>query len=83
VVFITLISGDFQEVLPALLPFYHIYGLLSLAIASLYQGSKVVTLPKFEPRHFISTIAKYRVNTTDVFKQLLMWWNYEIVRCHL
>jgi non-ribosomal peptide synthetase component E (peptide arylation enzyme) len=81
--FVTLISGDFQEVIPALLPFYHIYGLLSLAIGSLHQGSKVVTVPKFEPAHFISTVAEYKVNTTAVFKQLFMWWNYEIVRRHL
>lgn len=53
-------TSDFQEVIPALLPFYHIYGLLSLAIGSLHQGSKVVTVPKFEPAHFISTVAEYK-----------------------
>jgi Acyl-CoA synthetases (AMP-forming)/AMP-acid ligases II len=69
----TLISGDFQEVIPALLPFYHIYGLLSLAIASLHQGSKIVTIPKFDPVHFISTVANHKVNTTALSKHLLMW----------
>jgi len=78
----TLISGDFQEVLLAVLPFYHIYGLLSLAIASLHQGSKVVTIPKFDPALFLSAIAKYKVNTTAVSKHL-MWWNYDTERCHL
>jgi acyl-CoA synthetase (AMP-forming)/AMP-acid ligase II len=78
-----LISGDFQEVIPAVLPFYHIYGLLSLAIASLHHGSKVVTIPKFDPAHFLSTVAKYKVNTTAVSKHLLMWWNYDTVRCNL
>jgi non-ribosomal peptide synthetase component E (peptide arylation enzyme) len=79
----TFISGGFQEVIPGLLPFYHIYGLLSLAIASLHQGSKVVTIPKFDPAHFISTVAKHKVNTTAVSKHLVMWWNYDTERCHL
>jgi acyl-CoA synthetase (AMP-forming)/AMP-acid ligase II len=68
----TLISGDFQEVIPALLPFYHIYGLLSLAIASLHMGSKVVTIPKFDPALFMSTVVKHKVNTTAVSKHLFM-----------
>ena len=79
----TLISGDFQEVIPALLPFYHIYGLLSLAIAALHQGSKVVTIPKFDPAHYMSTVVKYKVNTTAVSKHLFMWWNYNTKTCHL
>jgi acyl-CoA synthetase (AMP-forming)/AMP-acid ligase II len=69
--FIILVSDDFREIVPALLPFYHIYGLLSLAIASLYLGGKVVTVPKFEPAQFISTIVKHKVRTTAVFIPLL------------
>jgi acyl-CoA synthetase (AMP-forming)/AMP-acid ligase II len=69
--FNSFVSGEFQEVVPAVLPFYHIYGLLSVAIASLYFGAKIVTVPKFEPVHFISTIVKYKVNTTNVLKYLL------------
>ncbi|PNF38008.1 putative 4-coumarate--CoA ligase 3 [Cryptotermes secundus] len=53
-------TDDFREIVPALLPFYHIYGLLSLAIASLYCGAKVVTVPTFEPAQFISTVVKYK-----------------------
>jgi acyl-CoA synthetase (AMP-forming)/AMP-acid ligase II len=62
-----LVPDDFREIVPALLPFYHIYGLITLAIASLYLGGKVVTVPKFEPAQFISTIVKHKVNTTAVF----------------
>jgi acyl-CoA synthetase (AMP-forming)/AMP-acid ligase II len=65
-----LVSGDHQHVFPALLPLYHIYGLLSLAIASLYFGQKVITVPKFEPVHFISTIVKHKVNITTAFESL-------------
>jgi acyl-CoA synthetase (AMP-forming)/AMP-acid ligase II len=70
--FIILVSDDFREVVPALLPFYHIYGLLSLAIASLHLGSKVITVPKFEPEHFISTVVKNKVSNTAVFMPFLI-----------
>jgi acyl-CoA synthetase (AMP-forming)/AMP-acid ligase II len=69
--FTTLVSDDFQEVIPAILPFYHIYGLLSLAIGALYYGQKVVTVPKFEPMLFMSNIVKYKVNITTAFKSLM------------
>jgi hypothetical protein len=79
---IILVLEDFREIVPALLPFYHIYGLLSLAIASLYYGGKVVTVPKFEPAQFISTITKYKVNTTPVFILLLIWLDLKLERKH-
>jgi acyl-CoA synthetase (AMP-forming)/AMP-acid ligase II len=66
-------SSDFQEVLLAVLPFYHIYGLLSLAIASLHQGSKVVTIPKFDPALFLSAIAKYKVTTLYLVPPLIQF----------
>jgi acyl-CoA synthetase (AMP-forming)/AMP-acid ligase II len=67
-----LVPDDFREIVPALLPFYHIYGLITLAIASLYLGGKGVTVPMFEPAHFISTIVKHKVNITAVFILFLM-----------
>lgn len=74
--FTTLVSDGCQEVLPALLPFYHIYGLLSLAIGSLYYGQKIITIPKFEPVHFLSSIAKNKVNIKAALKSH-MWWDYK------
>ncbi|KDR16255.1 probable 4-coumarate--CoA ligase 3 isoform X2 [Zootermopsis nevadensis] len=64
-------SHGCQEVLPALLPFYHIYGLLSLAIGSLYYGQKIITIPKFEPVHFLSSIAKNKATTLYLVPPLI------------
>lgn len=66
-------TNDFREIVPALLPFYHIYGLLTLAIASLYLGAKVVTLPKFEPAHFISTVVKYKATALYLVPPLIQF----------
>ncbi|KAJ9590143.1 hypothetical protein L9F63_016728, partial [Diploptera punctata] len=66
-------SGDFQEVVPALLPFYHIYGMVALAIASLHFGSKIVTVPKFEPVHFITTIVKQKATLLYLVPPLIQF----------
>jgi len=66
-------TSDFQEVIPALLPFYHIYGLLSLAVASLHQGSKIVTIPKFDPAHFISTVAEHKATALYLVPPLIQF----------
>uniref|UniRef100_A0A1B6EFD6 AMP-dependent synthetase/ligase domain-containing protein n=1 Tax=Clastoptera arizonana TaxID=38151 RepID=A0A1B6EFD6_9HEMI len=49
-------AGQHQEVLPAIIPFYHIYGLTLLMTQSLIFGSKIVTLPKFEPKLLLDTL---------------------------
>lgn len=78
-------SSDFQEVLLAVLPFYHIYGLLSLAIASLHQGSKVVTIPKFDPALFLSSISKHKVTALYLVPPLIQFIgsNPEVKRSQL
>lgn len=42
-------TNDFQEVLPSVLPFFHIYGLVVSLVSKLALGCKIVSLPKFEP----------------------------------
>lgn len=66
-------SGDFQDVIPALLPLYHIYGLVAICISSLHLGSKIVTVPKFEPVHFITTIAKQKASVLYVVPPLIQF----------
>lgn len=43
-----------------LVPFYHIYGMMLLHL-SIYQGKAIVTLPRFQPETFLSTLSNYRV----------------------
>lgn len=42
-------TNDFQDVLPSVLPFFHIYGMVVSLVSKLALGCKVVSLPKFEP----------------------------------
>ena len=45
--------GNFQDVLIAILPMYHIYGLGVTMNCSLWTGAKQVTLPRFDSATFI------------------------------
>ncbi|CAH1401314.1 unnamed protein product [Nezara viridula] len=49
-----------QDVIPAVLPFFHIYGSTCVMMRCLRLGAKLVTLPKFDPLPFLQILAKNR-----------------------
>ncbi|KYN09238.1 PREDICTED: 4-coumarate--CoA ligase 1-like [Trachymyrmex cornetzi] len=51
----------FQEVIPAVLPFFHIYGMNALILPRLSFGAKIITIPKFVPETFIDVLEKNKV----------------------
>lgn len=52
-------DDDHQDIIPLFLPIFHNYA-LEMTLCSLYNGSKIVTLPKFEERTFLSTFKKHK-----------------------
>jgi len=46
---------------PAVLPFFHIYGISILILGKLAHGCKIVTLPKFEPKSFFELLDQHQV----------------------
>ena len=56
-----------------LLPFYHIYGMDVIMLSSLHAGSKLITLSKFSPDIFLSTIQKYKINLTHLVPPLIQF----------
>ena len=55
------------------LPFFHVYGMVVILLSSLYAGTKLVTLPKFEPETFLSVIEKYQIDFTHVVPPLVIF----------
>lgn len=55
--------------MPAILPFYHIYGLVMVLIRGLTKGCKVVSLHKLESEVFLSVLKEHKV--TNRATQLL------------
>uniref|UniRef100_A0A1B6D9Q1 AMP-dependent synthetase/ligase domain-containing protein n=1 Tax=Clastoptera arizonana TaxID=38151 RepID=A0A1B6D9Q1_9HEMI len=52
-------TEDHQDVIPLVLPLYHMYG-LSIMNKSFCRGSKIVTLPKFDPKSFLNTLKSHK-----------------------
>ncbi|XP_057661159.1 uncharacterized protein LOC130896841 [Diorhabda carinulata] len=48
-------SGDFQDAIPAVLPMYHIYGLMTNFVF-LHQGSRSIAMEKFTPESYINVL---------------------------
>jgi 4-coumarate--CoA ligase len=52
--------GNYQDVLPCVLPFFHIYGLTCTLLSKLAHGCQLVTLNKFQPEPFMNVLEKYQ-----------------------
>lgn len=50
------------DIVPAVLPFYHIYGATTLMGSALKQGATIITLPKFEPAQFLQTVVGHKAS---------------------
>ncbi|XP_044749008.1 4-coumarate--CoA ligase 1-like [Coccinella septempunctata] len=66
-------TNDHQDVIPVILPQFHIYGLLVSMILSTSRGCKHVSIPKFEPKLFIEVLAKYRPHVLFVAPPLVIF----------
>ncbi|CAH1791186.1 unnamed protein product [Owenia fusiformis] len=44
----------------AVLPFFHIYGQILILAGGLCDGATVVTMPRFDPKQYLSAIQKYK-----------------------
>ncbi|XP_065196707.1 uncharacterized protein LOC135828193 [Sycon ciliatum] len=62
-----------NESILCVLPFFHIYGMVVLLLAGLYQRTRLVTMPKFEPERYLSTIQKEKITQLFVAPPLAVF----------
>ena len=53
---------DYQDALPCVLPFFHIYGLTMTMYAKLSHGCKLVALPSFTPDTYLNVLEKHNAS---------------------
>jgi len=56
----------------AVLPFFHIYGLVSLMNIPLYFGDTVVTMRRFDLREFLRVIQDYRITRANLVPPIVL-----------
>lgn len=68
-------TNDFQEVLACVLPFFHIYGFTFVLLSKLSLGCKLITLPRFDPETYISTLAVHKASYLPMVPPILLCLN--------
>lgn len=66
-------TDTFQDVLPCVLPFFHIYGLTVTMISKLQQGTKLVTLPAFRPDTFLNSLTEHKGSVLHLVPPIIMF----------
>ncbi|XP_011183129.1 uncharacterized protein LOC105212683 [Zeugodacus cucurbitae] len=62
-----------QEVLPAVLPFFHIYGLNIVMLSKLSVGAKLVTLPQFRPDDLVKALSEHKSTMVNVVPPMALF----------
>ncbi|XP_045606794.2 uncharacterized protein [Procambarus clarkii] len=60
-----------QEAFLCLMPFFHVYGIVVLTICGLYEGAKLLTLPKFDSNTYIDLIYQHQIQTLHLVPPIL------------
>lgn len=68
-------TENYQEVMPCIIPFFHIYGLTYLLMSKLSLGFKLVTLPRFEPSSYLNAIAEHKATFLTVVPPIFHFLN--------
>jgi acyl-CoA synthetase (AMP-forming)/AMP-acid ligase II len=63
--------NDAERVI-AVLPFFHIYGLVSIMNGPLHRGSTVVTMPRFDLAEFLGVIQDFRITRAFVVPGIVL-----------
>jgi len=62
----------FGDTILGLLPFFHIYGMVTVLLGGLYLGARIVTVPKFEKDAFLRALAAHRVTHLHVAPPIVL-----------
>lgn len=71
--FFTAATSSHQDILPAVLPFFHIYGFNATMLSAMQYGVKMVTLPKFTPDSYIDAIKTHKPNLLVVVPPIVIF----------
>ncbi|EDW00257.1 GH11952 [Drosophila grimshawi] len=66
-------SLDRQDTLPAVLPFFHIYGLTVIMLSKLGQGARIATMPAFKPDDFIKSLDTYNGSVLNLVPPIALF----------
>lgn len=77
-------TDNFQETTPAVLPFFHIYGLTLVLLLQLYSLVNIITISKFTPTIFLESLLKFKPSIMCLVPPLVLFManNESVTRAH-
>ncbi|XP_016841715.1 4-coumarate--CoA ligase 1 [Nasonia vitripennis] len=78
-------DGSSQEIVPVVLPMYHIYGMSTIMLSRLSIGSRLITLPKFTPESYIKVLDENKVSVLMLVPPIVLFLSASkhVTRKHL
>ena len=61
-----------DDTLIAVLPFFHIYGMVVMMFYALLQGATLVTMPRFDLEQFLDTLQRYEVSYAHLVPPIVL-----------
>ena len=61
-----------QDVIIAVLPFFHIYGMVVIMMVGLSQGGTILSMPRFDFAEFLAAMQKYRVTIAPLVPPIVL-----------
>ncbi|XP_063927734.1 uncharacterized protein LOC135140922 [Zophobas morio] len=71
--FIEETTKEHQDVIPVILPMFHIYGFTVNTMFILTKGTKLVTLPKFTPEDYVRVLRNHKPNILFVVPPIVLF----------
>ncbi|XP_014253754.1 4-coumarate--CoA ligase 1-like [Cimex lectularius] len=66
-------TKNYQDATACVLPFFHVYGLSIGALTYLGNGTKLVTLPRFEPEPYLKILKQHKISIAHVVPPLVQF----------
>ncbi|XP_072757261.1 probable 4-coumarate--CoA ligase 1 isoform X2 [Anoplolepis gracilipes] len=66
-------TSTYQEIIPAILPFFHIYGMNGVILSRLTFGARMVTLPKFIPETFLNVLQNGKATSLYLVPPIILF----------
>ena len=63
-----------RDVVMAVLPFFHIYGMVVIMMLGLAGGGTIVSMPRFDLQEFLGLVQKYRVTILPLVPPIVLGW---------
>ena len=61
------------DTLIGVLPFFHIYGMVIILNVALASGATIVTMPRFDPKAFLTHIQQHKVTVAHLVPPLVLF----------